>query len=226
MRARALTTWMLVLGMAFAAAPAFAEQNPDDPSGGGTAAPAAGEEATAAQSEPVDTAEDSGGAEYGATSSSSTQSAPATPVVPGFTARIMPDGRAAAPADAPAEVQRAIWAANKLIGKPYIYGGGHKAGWKLDRGYDCSGTVSYALNGGRLLRRKWALDSGSFMKWGAKGVGDWVTVYTNPGHAFVVIAGLRLDTSAAGDPSGTKGPRWRPNLRETKGFVARHPVGF
>ena len=64
------------------------------------------------------------------------------------------------------------------------------------------------------------------MRWGAKGAGTWFTIYTNPGHAFAVIAGLRLDTSAAGDPAGGKGPRWRPVLRSTKGFTARHPVGF
>jgi hypothetical protein len=64
------------------------------------------------------------------------------------------------------------------------------------------------------------------MSWEEAGKGDWITVYTNPGHAFVVIAGLRLDTSATGDPSGNKGPRWRPTLRSTKGFTARHPEGF
>ena len=84
--------------------------------------------------------------------------------------------------------------------------------------------MSYALNGGDLLERP--LDSSSFMRWGAAGKGQWVTVYTNPGHAFAVIAGLRLDTSAAGDPSGAKGPRWRPVLRKTRGFRSRHPVGL
>lgn len=233
MRARALTTWMLVLGMAMIAGPAYAQQHdPNDPAGGGTAAPAAGDEASAAQTEESTesssvTGEDAGGAEYGTTSASSgKQSTDANPIVDGFVAQLLPDGRAAAPAEAPYEVQRAIWAANRIIGKPYIYGGGHRLGWKLDRGYDCSGTISWALNGGRLLRKKWPLDSSSFMRWGAKGPGDWVTVYTNPGHAFVVIAGLRLDTSAAGDPSGAKGPRWRPNLRSTKGYVVRHPAGF
>ena len=64
------------------------------------------------------------------------------------------------------------------------------------------------------------------MHWGASGAGDWITVYTNPGHAYAVIAGLRLDTSAAGDPSGLKGPRWRPSLRSSRGFKARHPLGL
>ncbi|MDX6700827.1 MAG: hypothetical protein QOF26_1053 [Baekduia sp.] len=123
----------------------------------------------------------------------------------------------------PPVVVWAIAAANEIVGKPYVYGGGHNAKF-LSRGYDCSGTVSYALHGGSLLTSP--LDSGSFMKWGDKGPGTWITVYTNPGHAFAVIAGLRLDTSAAGDPTGAKGPRWRPALRSTKGFSARHPTGF
>lgn len=146
----------------------------------------------------------------------------AKPVVPGTKAKLLDDGRAAAPALAPDEVKKAIWAANKLIGKPYRYGGGHRR--FNDSGYDCSGTVSYALKGGRMLSSP--LDSSSFMRWGGAGKGEWITVYTNPGHAFVVIAGLRLDTSASGDPSGNKGPRWRPALRSTRGFRARHPKNF
>lgn len=217
---------MLILGMAV---PAWAES---DPAGGGSAAPSASSskaeagaptEAPASEpaAEPADTTR-SGGAEYGATTGSQT-STNAYPVVPGYRARLMRDGRAAAPAMAPAEVQRAVWAANRIVGKPYVYGGGHTPNFK-SRGYDCSGTISYALHGGRMLRSP--LDSGSFMRWGAKGKGAWITVYTNPGHAYVVIAGLRLDTSAAGDPSGAKGPRWRPNLRETRGYAVRHPRGF
>ena len=142
--------------------------------------------------------------------------------VTGATATLLPNGMAAAPAEAPPQVRAAIYAANKIVGKPYRYGGGHAK--VEDTGYDCSGTISYALIGAKLLKAP--LDSGSFMRWGKKGPGRWITVYTNPGHGFVVIAGLRLDTSAAGDPSGAKGPRWRPALRSTKGFVARHPAGL
>lgn len=144
------------------------------------------------------------------------------PTVPGSVAKLLDDGTAAAPLDAPAEVQQAVWAANKLIGKPYRYGGGHAK--FNDTGYDCSGTVSFALKGAKTLKSP--LDSSSFMSWGEAGVGTWITVYTNPGHAFVVIAGLRLDTSAVSDPGGQKGPRWRPALRVTKGFKARHPEGL
>ncbi|HEU4657117.1 MAG TPA: hypothetical protein VFR97_06310 [Capillimicrobium sp.] len=155
---------------------------------------------------------DAGGAAYGVDPDQ-------TPVMP--TGRII-DGKAYPPASAPKAVKKAIWAANEIVGLPYKWGGGHAR--VEDTGYDCSGTVSYALLAGDLLESP--LDSGSFMSWGESGEGEWITVYTNPGHAFVVIAGMRLDTSAAGDPSGLKGPRWRPTLRDTAGFKARHPEGF
>jgi hypothetical protein len=151
-----------------------------------------------------------------------TGAADAQPTVPGTEAKIV-NGLAAAPEAAPDSVKQAIWAANKIIGRPYRYGGGHARGF-VDRGYDCSGTVSYALHGGDLLDSP--LDSSSFMRWGESGAGDWITVYSNPGHAYAVIAGLRLDTSAAGDPSGGRGPRWRPTLRSSRGFRARHPLGL
>jgi hypothetical protein len=171
----------------------------------------------------------SGGAVY--PSATPAPTAPANLTVPGTEAQLLPDGTAAAPADAPIQVQRAIWAANKLQHKPYIYGGGHAK--FRSRGYDCSGTVSYALHGARLLRSP--LDSSSFMSWGRHGRGQWITVYTNPGHAYAVIAGLRLDTSRAGvsraaaaaAPSALEsGPRWRPTWRSARGFTRRHPVGF
>jgi hypothetical protein len=155
---------------------------------------------------------------------------PAPITVPGDTAQLLPDGTAAAPAGAPPQVQRAIWAANKIVGKPYVYGGGHGA--FKSPGYDCSGTVSYALHGGGLLSA--ALDSSSFMSWGQKGRGVWITVFTNPGHAYAVIAGLRLDTSAAGVTRQNttnalafqSGPRWRPVLRDSRGYRQRHPAGY
>jgi hypothetical protein len=158
-----------------------------------------------------------GGAAYGEPNAAITQ------ITPAEAATLLPTGYAAAPASAPQEVKDAIVAANEIIGKPYVYGGGHNARF-LSRGYDCSGTVSYALHGGNLLTSP--LDSGAFARWGTKGPGTWITVYTNAGHAYAVIAGLRLDTSAAGDPVGGKGPRWRPMPRSTKGFSARHPDGF
>jgi cell wall-associated NlpC family hydrolase len=139
------------------------------------------------------------------------------PTVPGEIGEIR-DGIAYAPAAAPKEVQQAIWAANTLLHKPYIYGGGHKS--FRSRGYDCSGTVSFALHAAGLLSSP--LDSSSFMRWGKRGRGQWITIYTNPGHAFVVIAGLRLDTSGAGE----SGPRWRTEPRSKRGFRVRHPEFF
>jgi hypothetical protein len=136
-------------------------------------------------------------------------------------------GVAYAPADAPPEVKEAIAAANTIIGLPYKYGGGHKTTF-LDSGYDCSGSVSFLLHGGGLLESP--LDSSSFMKWGKTGKGKWMTIYTNPGHAFIVIAGLRFDTgmrdnSVRGIHPGS-GPRWAKKMRSTRGFKARHPDGF
>jgi hypothetical protein len=201
-RARSLSNIVMVLfGLVAFAAPAAAQGI--DPGG------------TQPSSSPSTTA--SGGTEYGVPDPS------LTPLVPGAEAKIQPDGLAAAPADAPPEVQQAVWAANTIIGLPYVYGGGHNTRFK-SRGYDCSGTVSFALHGAGLLHSP--LDSGSFMRWGLAGKGTWFTIYTNPGHAFAVIAGLRLDTSPAGDPSGLRGPRWRPVLRSTQGFHPRHPLGF
>jgi hypothetical protein len=168
-------------------------------------------------------AQSTGGAGFGEAGKKKTAAA-AQVGAPTVQAAIGEDGFAYAPLEAPAEVHAALAAANKIVGKPYKYGGGHAK--VEDSGYDCSGTVSYALNGAGLLEDGIPLDSSSFMRWGEKGPGTWFTVYTNPGHAFAIIAGLRLDTSAAGDPSGRKGPRWRPTLRSTKGFRARHPEGW
>ena len=137
----------------------------------------------------------------------------------GTQAVIGPDGRTAlAPAAAPQPVKDAIAAANRIVDKPYRYGGGHGR-WE-DSGYDCSGTVSYALHGAGLLDRP--RDSTGLESFGRQGKGAWITVYANSGHAFVVIAGLRLDTSG----SGESGPRWRPQPRSGRGYVVRHPAGL
>ena len=147
-----------------------------------------------------------------------------TPATATFGARagrpvLSPDALTAiAPADAPPAVKAAIAAANRIVGKPYRYGGGHGR-WR-DTGYDCSGTVSYALRGGRLIGTP--LPSGSLMSWGLRGRGRWITVYAHGGHTYAVIAGLRLDTSGPGE----RGPRWRPQARSSRGFVARHPAGY
>jgi hypothetical protein len=137
------------------------------------------------------------------------------------------DGRVIAPASAPRRVKRVIEAANRLVEKPYIYGGGHRPySSRLDRGYDCSGAVSYALYGGRFLRSP--LPSGALMSWGRDGPGRWITVYAHGGHAYVVVAGLRFDTSMRDRdaPGPRTGPRWSRTLRESNAFVARHPRGY
>jgi hypothetical protein len=137
-------------------------------------------------------------------------------------------GIAYAPKGAPRAVVKAINAANKIVRMPYRYGGGHKANFE-DTAYDCSGSVSFALHGGGLLKSP--LDSSSFMHWGQAGKGRWITVYTNPGHAFMMIAGLRFDTGyrdGSAPHDGTypgSGPRWG-HARPTSGFTARHPQGL
>lgn len=137
---------------------------------------------------------------------------------PGSSA-ILLTGVALAPPDAPEAVQGAINAANTIVGRPYVWGGGHASFYSA--GYDCSGAVSFALFGGGLIPRP--LTSTELEQWGAPGPGRWITVYANAEHAFAEIAGLRWDT--VGDARGT-GPRWHLIPASTQGFVARHPPGL
>ncbi len=132
---------------------------------------------------------------------------------------VLLNGIALAPPSAPQRIKAAISAADQIVGRPYIWGGGHDS-W-YSRGYDCSGAVSYALAGGGFLATP--LDSSRLMSWGEPGRGRWLTVYANAGHAYAVIAGLRWDT--VGDAQGS-GPRWHPALPYPEGFVARHPPGY
>jgi cell wall-associated NlpC family hydrolase len=142
-------------------------------------------------------------------------------LVPGSMARYV-DGLAAAPISAPLAVQEIVWAGNQLIGLPYIYGGGHAS--FVSPGYDCSGSVSFALHGASLISTP--MDSSEFMAWGEHGIGRWVTIFTNPEHAYMTVAGLRLDTSPVDDPTNEEGPRWRPLRPGNPGFLVRHPVGL
>jgi hypothetical protein len=137
----------------------------------------------------------------------------------GRTARLLPNGYAVAPSGAPAAVKRAIAAGNELQDKPYVRGGGHRV--LYDRGYDCSGTVSYVLNKAYLMRG--SMPSKGFINYGKGGPGDWITVYAKNGHTFIVVAGLRLDTGGGRDE---RGPRWKTKRRDTKGFYLRHPPGY
>jgi peptidoglycan hydrolase-like protein with peptidoglycan-binding domain len=128
------------------------------------------------------------------------------------------DGTAVAPANAPDAVKAIIEAGNRIALKPYVYGGGHGK-WE-DRGYDCSGSVSYALHGGGLLDR--AMPSGSFTSWGESGAGEWVTIYANGGHMYMTVAGLRFDTSGR----SKTGSRWQVDMRSSRGYTLRHPAGL
>jgi peptidoglycan hydrolase CwlO-like protein len=139
------------------------------------------------------------------------------PLTPGQQAEFISESQASVPASAPPAVAAAIEAANSIASTPYIWGGGH--GSFESSGYDCSGAVSFALHGGGFLDSP--LDSTGLTTWGEPGPGQWITVYGNSGHAWMIIAGLAFDTS------GGAGPRWHPApVSSTEGFIARHPAGY
>jgi peptidoglycan hydrolase-like protein with peptidoglycan-binding domain len=139
-------------------------------------------------------------------------------LAPGDRAQIGPDGLAIAPASAPDPVKAMIAAGNQIAKMPYRYGGGHAS--FTDTGYDCSGSVSYALHGAGLLAQ--ALPSGNFVTWGDPGPGQWVTLYAKASHMYAVIGGLRFDTSGRAN----NGTRWQTDMRSTAGYTARHPTGL
>jgi Putative peptidoglycan binding domain len=141
-----------------------------------------------------------------------------TDTAPSPTKARIRNGLAIAPANAPERVKQVIAAANKIAKKPYVYGGGHGDG--ESRGYDCSGSMSYALKGGRMLSR--SLTSSGFMRYGKPGRGKWITTRGNSGHAYMIVAGLRFDTSAR----KRTGTRWTSKMRSPRGYTARHPRGF
>jgi peptidoglycan hydrolase-like protein with peptidoglycan-binding domain len=142
---------------------------------------------------------------------------PIDPVgVPGEKAVLNADGTATAPASAPEAVKQIIAAGNEIASKPYRYGGGHGR-WK-DTGYDCSGSVSYALHGAGLLDS--SMPSGDFTGWGDPGRGTWVSIYAKGSHMYMVVAGLRYDTSGA-EPS-----RWQSDMRSGAGYTVRHPTAL
>jgi hypothetical protein len=138
--------------------------------------------------------------------------------VPGVEAEILGSGLAVPPADSPERVKVLIWTSNRLIGLPYRYGGGHHS--FSANAYDCSGSVSYALHAAGQIA--YPDDSLGFETWGVHGAGPWITVYTRDGHAWLTVAGIRLDTSPVNDPGGLSGPRWRPGLEPLRGFRLRH----
>jgi cell wall-associated NlpC family hydrolase len=139
-------------------------------------------------------------------------------VVPGAKGSVTADGIAVPPRSAPAVVQNVIAAGNRIAKTPYKWGGGH-ASWD-DTGYDCSGSVSYALHGAGLLDTP--LVSGDLANWGARGRGRWITIYANPDHVYMVVAGMRFDTSAR----SRTGSRWTLEQRDSDGFSVMHPAGL
>jgi cell wall-associated NlpC family hydrolase len=150
------------------------------------------------------------------------------PLTSGDRARLLANGQAAAPADAPLAVKEMIAAGNQIAGKPYVYGGGH--GLPLSEvapSYDCSSSVEHLLYGGGLLPASYDAASGTLESFGAPGPGAWVTIYANADHVFMYVAGMRWDThNAAGSGDGSTGIGWHPLVRSSAGFVARHPVGL
>jgi hypothetical protein len=160
----------------------------------------------------------------GTGSPGSTSTTTTTTTAPSGSARLLSDGTAVAPANAPRPVRKAIAAANRIHTRPYIWGGGH--GSFKSKGYDCSGAVSYVLHAAGLLRSPMA--SGPLARsWGAPGIGSWITVYANAGHAWMTVAGLRFDTSSAGESLNQgSGPRWRVNMRAATGYTTRFSPGL
>jgi cell wall-associated NlpC family hydrolase len=133
-------------------------------------------------------------------------------------ATALPNGIALPPLEAPEAVRQMIEAGNQIARTPYLWGGGH--GKWVDSGYDCSGSVSFVLASAGFLSSP--LASGPLMSWGEPGPGKWVTIYSNPGHVYMVVAGIRFDTSGR----QVSGSRWQNELRTNVGFVARHPPGL
>jgi hypothetical protein len=154
--------------------------------------------------------------------------ATSAPITAGPRATLLPDGTTAAPLSAPAAVRGIVAAGNRIIGRPYVYGGAH--GLPLDvlaPYYDCSSSVAHLLYGGGLLAVGDDMTSGDFESWGLPGPGRWVTIYASPSHVYMYVAGLRWDThDAAGPGDGTNGIGWHPLVRSAAGFVVRHPPGL
>jgi peptidoglycan hydrolase-like protein with peptidoglycan-binding domain len=156
------------------------------------------------------------------TSTTTTATATSSSTGPAGQATINSQGLAVAPANAPQIVQEVIASANKIASEPYVYGGGHN-GWGPQSGYDCSGSVSYALHGAGLLASP--LDSTQFESWGASGAGQWITIYADSGHAYMNVAGLWFDTAAQSASNGND--RWSAKrISPASGFTVVHPVGW
>jgi cell wall-associated NlpC family hydrolase len=185
------------------------------------AAPSAGLPASAAS-----TAGAEGGA--AACTGAASSSAAGVPLSAGPRAELLPSGQASAPAAAPAAVKGIIAAGNQIVGKPYLVGGGHGVSLgAVASAYDCSSSVEHLLYGGGLLPAGYDAASGTLESFGRPGPGRWVTIFASADHVFMYVAGLRWDThDAAGPGDGSAGIGWHPLVRESAGFVVRHPVGL
>ena len=202
-----VTAWIAALGVSVALiAPATALADGGGVSAGGGSSTSSAPPPTTTTT-PPSTACSIGGGGVGDTTSCG----------PTGKAKLLATGFAVPPADAPVAVKRAINWGNEIVNLPYRLGGGHRLPWRIDTAYDCSGTVSWALHGAHLLSSP--LPSGSFSRWGVPGPGRWISVYYNGGHAWMTIAGLRLDTSMVpGD-----GPGWSTKMTEqVSAYRVRH----
>jgi hypothetical protein len=195
--------------------------------------PAAGAGGLLAQAPPPATSAIASGAmaAAGASAEACATAAPTAggvPVTSGPRAELLPGGQAAAPAAAPAAVKGIIAAGNQIVGRPYLVGGGHGVSLSaVASAYDCSSSVEHLLYGGGLLPAGYDAASGALESFGAPGPGRWVTIYASADHVFMYVAGLRWDThDAAGPEDGSAGIGWHPLVRESAGFVVRHPVGL
>ena len=168
-------------------------------------------------------AQTGGSAPPGSTTTTTTTTPPA-PVGPPGRGKVRKDGTAVAPADAPPAIQAAIAAGNAIRTYPYRWGGGHRS--FSDTGYDCSGAVSYLLHAAGFLSSP--MPSGPLASsWGTFGKGRWITVYANASHAYMVVAGMRFDTSAVGERLNQgSGPRWRRTKRKPLGYTAKFYPGY
>jgi hypothetical protein len=188
--------------------------------GGGSATALAGGDAPALTGSPTAASVDP--------AACSAMSLGGVPETPGPRARLLPNGQAAAPVDAPAAVKQIIASGNQIAGKPYVYGAAH--GTPLSEvapAYDCSSSVEHLLYGARLLPVTDGEASSGLESFGAPGPGRWVTLYASSDHVFMYVAGLRWDThDAAGPGDGSGGIGWHPLVRSSAGFVARHPEGL
>ena len=134
---------------------------------------------------------------------------------------LTPDGLAVPPLGAPPAIQQVIQAGNQIAHLPYRYGGGHVT--YQDTAYDCSGSISYVFQAAHLLSD--SVVSGNLMSWGDRGPGKWITVFANPGHTFIYVAGLRFDTVALAE----RGDRWSTRAADEPDlstFAVRHPPGL